>query len=224
MVFSIREIGRICSSLQETKTFLRQNRLLKSEYRCCEENCHEVKSRSSDGTEFKCNICGKRYSVRSNSFFFNVHMNLQNLLMLTYLFCMKIPVQLCVNLLIGEVSHVSVKQWYNFLREVMSTHLLRNPIQLGGDGCIVELDESALGRKRKYNRGYVRGSGIKWIFGMVDIQTGKCHIELVPDRSRVTLYPIIRRHIIRRTTIHSDEAAVYFTLQNEGYIHKTVEA
>ena len=143
--------------------------------------------------------------------------------MLTYLFCMKIPVKLCVNLLIGEVSHVSVKQWYNFLREVMSTHLLRNPIQLGGDGCIVELDESALGRKRKYNRGYVRGSGIKWIFGMVDIQTGKCHIELVPDRSRVTLYPIIRRHIIRRTTIHSDEAAVYFTLQNEGYIHKTVK-
>ena len=82
--------------------------------------------------------------------------------------------------MVGEVSHVTVKQWYNFLREVCSQHLFRHPIKLGGVGNIVELDESALGRKRKYHRGYERGSGIKWIFGILDIQTSKCHIQFVP--------------------------------------------
>ena len=34
------------------------------------------------------------------------------------------------------------------------------------------------------------------------------HIQYVPDRSRLTLYPVIRRHVLNGTQINSDEAAV----------------
>ena len=117
-----------------------------------------------------------------------------------------------------------MKQWFQFLREVCSGNLLRNNnFMMGGPGHIVELDESAIERKCKYNRGYTRGSGIKWIFGLLDINSGKCHLEYVPERSRETLFPIIRRHVAPNTEIHSEEAAVYITLNQEGYIHKTVK-
>ena len=223
MPFTLMEIGRICGELDTTITFLRDRNLLKKQNICCNEVCSEVKSKSSDKMEFKCNICSRRFSIRSGSFFFNVHMPLQKLLLLTYIFAMKIPIRLCTALFNGDISHVTVKQWYNFLREVCSQHLLRNHTMLGGPGRVVELDESALGRKRKYYRGYVRGSGIKWIFGIIDLQTHKCHIEYVQNRARMTLFPIIRRHVAPQTQINSDEAAVYFSLQQEGYTHRTVK-
>ena len=223
MPYSLRDIGRITGDLQETIVFLRDKRLLKKEYTCCDNICSEVKSKSSDGKEFKCNTCGKRYSLRSGSFFYNVHVSLQNLLLLTFIFALKTPIKLATSLFQGDVSHVTIKQWFNFLREVCSQHLFRHPTMLGGPGVVVELDESALGRKRKYNRGFVRGSGIKWIFGLLDLSTGQCHIEYVQNRARVTLFPIIHRHVLPRSQINSDEAAVYFSLQQEGYIHKTVK-
>ena len=37
------------------------------------------------------------------------------------------------------------------------------------------------------------------------------------------LFPIITHHITQRTEIHSDEASVYFTLNQSGYLHKTVK-
>ena len=44
----------------------------------------------------------------------------------------------------------------------------------------------------------------------------------VPNRKRQTLLPIIQRHILPGTTIHSDEFTPYRTLHNHGYFHLTV--
>ena len=118
---------------------------------------------------------------------------------------------------------MSIKQWYCFYREVLSQSLLLHPITLGGPGITVELDETCFGHKRKYNRGYIRGSGQKWIFGMIDLSMQKCHLQIVENRERNTLFPIILRHVALGTQIHSDEASVYFTLRQQGYIHKTVK-
>lgn len=88
-----------------------------------------------------------------------------------------------------------------------------------GSGRIVEIDKTALGHKCKYNRGTFRGSGLKWVFGILDTSTKKCHVQWVPDQTRPTLFAIINDHILPNTIIHLDEARVYHTLGAQPYKH-----
>ena len=126
MPYSLRTIAGIICDKNETINFMREKKLLAKNHSCCDQVCSQVKSKLSDGFEFHCKKCDRRYSISIRSFFFNVHMLLQNLLLMTYLFALKIPVKVCIDLMVGEVSHVSIKQWYNFLREVCSQHLFRH--------------------------------------------------------------------------------------------------
>ena len=65
------------------------------------------------------------------------------------------------------VAAKTLVDFYNFLREVCSTALIRNPVQLGGPGRIVQIDESLFAHKLKYHRGRAPQSEI-WVFGMAD--------------------------------------------------------
>lgn len=217
------DMTTICSTTTATIDFLRDKNLLKKHYICCNDTCIEVKSRTSDGIEFKCQNCSKRYSIRTDSFFFNVHISLRYLLLLIFLFACSTSHGLCSKFMGQKVSHRFIGQWFDKLRDVMTRYLLRHRVTLGGPDSVVEIDETALGRKRKYNRGAFRGSGLKWVFGLIDRQTKKCHLQLVPNRTRDTLFDIIQNNVLRDTIIHSDEAPVYATLRREGYEHYTVK-
>lgn len=53
-----------------------------------------------------------------------------------------------------DINHGTVIEWYKFLRGLCNKFLKNNPILLGNaEGSVVEIDESLLGKKRKYNRG-----------------------------------------------------------------------
>lgn len=206
-----------------TINYLRNNSLLKQTYFCCGSNCNEVKNRTSDGMEFKCNSCKKRYSIRTDSAFFNVHLPLRYLLLLIFLFATNTSVLLCSRYLGKKVGVKSIGLWYAFLRNVMTNYLLTNPIQLGGGTNVVEVDETCLGTKQKYHRGAVRGSGQKWVIGLLDRITKKLHIQWVPDRTRDTLLPIIQTHVLPGSIVHTDEAPVYRILTQQGFEHYTVK-
>lgn len=55
-----------------------------------------------------------------------------------------------------------------------------------------------------------------------DQHTKEGFLVTVPDRSRTTILPIIKRQIRIGTTIVSDEARIYNSLEQEGYSHLTV--
>ena len=62
-----------------------------------------------------------------------------------------------------------------------------------------------------------------WVFGGVCRETGEIFMVRVADRSRKTLYEIIKKHIREGSTVISDEWKAYQTLQEElGYTHKTI--
>lgn len=89
----------------------------------------------------------------------------------------------------------------------------------GGDGE-VEIDESLFGKKRKYNRG--SPSPQSWVFGIASKDRKRCHIEVVPNRTKVTLNAIIEAHISKSCTISHDDWSSYRTLNKSGYSHKVV--
>ena len=66
--------------------------------------------------------------------------------------------------------------------------------QIGGVGHIVEIDETSLKKKSKYNRG--KRHKDFWLFGGVDRTTNRWFGRLVYDkRTKETLLPIIKQYI-----------------------------
>ena len=86
---------------------------------------------------------------------------------------------------------------------------------------MVEIDESLFARKIKYHKGRVPRKSI-WVFGTVERGSRRLFLTTVPRRNRETLLPIIKNTIDVGAHIHSDEWAAYANLNEEGYIHETV--
>jgi transposase-like protein len=84
----------------------------------------------------------------------------------------------------------------------------------GGPGAIVEIDETFVAQ--------VRGASSHdaVVFGICE--GGRVWSQLVPDRSRATLFPIISRMIRTGTQIHSDQWTAYQGLDSLGYDHRWV--
>lgn len=90
---------------------------------------------------------------------------------------------------------------------------------LGGQGIIVQIDESLM-FKRKSNTGRVLQQF--WIFGMYDISLQRGYLMHVSDRSANTLIPLIQRWVVPGTTIHSDGWGAYNDLSALGFDHHQV--
>ena len=100
-----------------------------------------------------------------------------------------------------------------------SSDVTYQSVQIGGPGTIVQVDESAFG-KRKYNRGHYVDT--KWVFGGIEItptasgeqRGGKFFAVVVPDRTGPTLCAILKKYVRRGTLIVSDGWKGYCQVKN----------
>jgi transposase-like protein len=83
--------------------------------------------------------------------------------------------------------------------------------KIGGEGKIVEIDESKFG-KRKNNRGH-HVEGV-WVLGGVERDTNNCFLAEVPDRSRETLFNTIKKYVKKGTIVYTDCWKGYLNLEN----------
>jgi len=102
---------------------------------------------------------------------------------------------------LGIGSPETVVDWNNSLREVCATKILNNPVEVGGPGTHVEIDESMFVR-RKGNVGRLVRE--QWVFGGICRETRQCFLVAVPDRKKETLFGEICRFIKPQTVIISD--------------------
>ena len=125
-----------------------------------------------------------------------------------------------------EVSVKTSVDWRSFCSEVCESWVGKaEPI--GGPGVVVEIDETHF-VKRKFNRGRVLSS--VWLFG--GIERGSDRKFIVPLSERLsdvcgrrdsdTLIPLIEKHVLRGTVIHTDCWAAYRCLRERGFEHYTV--
>lgn len=117
------------------------------------------------------------------------------------------------------LSQPTVRKLIYSFREILSLWLAENSSKIGGEGKIVEIDESAFG-KRKYNRGRLRK--VRWVVGGIDRENKKCFLKIVDKRDKDTLLSVINENVEPRTTVITDMWRGYNCLSQNGFIHKTV--
>ena len=180
----------------------------------------------NDGFAWHCvkSKCGSRsyHSVREGSYFSKSKLPLDKYIRLFYLWSQDIQSKDVAETL--GISGKSTMQHLQFLREVCTSELLQNQTQLGGQGVVVQIDESLFRHKAKYHR--ERGpTSEQCVFGLADTSTHPCtvYMQLVEDRKADTLIPIIERVVRKGSIIHSDQWAAYRQLHNHpDYTYQAV--
>lgn len=161
-------------------------------------------------------------AVTQNTWFENVHIPWLKALELAVHWFFRTPVTSAAGQV--GVSNECAVDWYSYCREVCYTIVSKLDICIGGAGFHVEIDESHLFR-RKYRQGRVLAHEDVWVFGGICRETKEVFVEVVPDRSGNTLWPIIQQRIAPGSIIMTDCARVYNSLHEPrrgGYEHYQV--
>lgn len=169
---------------------------------------------------FQCNKkkCRKQYTaIPKNSFLSNARLNMTVIVQLIFCFINDMT-STQIKKMLG-LSASTVSDWLNFFREVCEVAIMNSSEKLGGEGKIVEIDESVFG-KRKYNKGRMVKS--RWVIGGIERGTGKCFLVPVSNRNSETIMNVIQMYINPGTTIITDEWKGYNKLCKENYTHLTV--
>ena len=216
-------IFNIINILSETSTcinYLRGRNLLLQDYWCCNQIASKVKdSNTSDKEVFQCSLCRRQCSIQIGSFWSNSKLSLIVLVAVLYFFSKGCTVTECVKMLSGKITKLSVIQWFNYYRDIMTTYYARNPIIF--QNTTVHIDETFIGGKRKYNRGRVPAVRTRYLFGIIDVLTQKAFVQFVPKRDFLNIIPTITQHVCQGCVINTDSARVYNHLNQMNYTHNS---
>ena len=89
----------------------------------------------------------------------------------------------------------------------------------GSPGKTVKIDKSKFGKMKYHDGRYIKG---QWVFGVICRGMKACFLVLVERRNKDTLLPITPAHILPGTRVMSNMWKAYDCLQDEGYVHLTV--
>ena len=100
--------------------------------------------------------------------------------------------------------------------------------KMGGSGP-VEADETMIGglarfmhkEKKAVKITGTGGAGKELVVGLLDRETGKVHVEHIPNRKKKPLQEQVRAHVVGGAELFTDELASYTGLDND-YVHQFV--
>ena len=148
---SLLEIGPVIfGSTEGLIDYLRRHHLLADHCNCTRCGVamrQRPRNDVSDGFSWWCPQCKTRKSIRDRSFFTKSRMTLQKWVLLMHCWVRNYPLRdAAEESQIDAGTAVDIFQWF---RDVCTTKLLQTPIILGGQGIVVEIDESLFRHKQK---------------------------------------------------------------------------
>lgn len=156
-------------------------------------------------TKWKCNT---KRSLRANSFFAKYHLTCRDILNIGRKWLNKEPTTSIIRST-GCASD-TICYYLKCFRELIADSLDHEDYIIGGEGIIVEIDETKIS-KRKYNRGHhVEGA---WILGGVErTPEKKVFLVEIPDRKATTLLDALSRYIRPGSIVYSDKFKSYYRM------------
>ncbi len=192
---------------------------------CGSLNVHKMEGKTQAGM-FLCNDCRDKFTVRTNTIFGRSHIPLHKWLLATHLMAAskKGVSALQLQRMLGLGSYRSAWFMCHRIREGMKPET-RGP--LGGEGKIVEADETYIGGKEtnkhvsKRKKGNLGGKGKSVVFALVE-RNGESHSFHVANVTGATLRPLIVTHVSRKSSLMTDQGGQYFHVGKEFDRHETV--
>lgn len=177
---------------------------------------------------FKCKECWKQFSIKVGTLLEDSPIPLSKWLVAFWM------IGACKNGVSSWEIHraIGVTQktaWFMLHRIRLSMHQGSFLTKLGGEGKEVEMDETFIGgkarnmhasRRRRLMIGQ-RGMINKTIVVGIKERGGKVRAQIIEDRTKETLHPIIKEHVQKGSALYTDELSAYDGLQNE-YGHQVI--
>ncbi|KAI1693171.1 ISXO2-like transposase domain-containing protein [Ditylenchus destructor] len=118
---------------------------------------------------------------------------------------------------LGLSPTLNMANWKAMCREIPLMYFIANPIKIGGQGVIVELDETFISHN-KYWRGrnldLETGRTNTCVFGGIERGTKKMFLVPVPDVTKETLWHYIDKYVEKGSYIMTDGLRSYGGLDN----------
>lgn len=174
-----------------------------------------------DNKLYYCNNrnCRMSQSIFTNSWFENARLPVNKVLEIYYLWLLKVPMT-SIMIYTGNASN-TITNHVNNIRDLIGSQIQLHKQKIGGQGIIVEIDETKIGRN-KYHRGKpVQGV---WVMGAVErTDQRRIFVTEIPDKKENTLLQIIKDNIEEGSIIYSDCFRSYVNITSKlNFEHMTV--
>jgi transposase-like protein len=212
------------SSLDALISYLQDNGLIRRNINCeaCDMkpmNFQKLESAIDKGV-FRCSRCKRKKSLRAGSFFEKSKLDLRTVASIVYFLCADIKQETIASML--NLNRKTVMEFASLLREEYSKFFVSHDSQLGGEGVVVQIDESLIAKQKTTRNNHARPVLERWVFGIFDTQSKVGCIQLVENRSSEVLLPIIQQWVRPGSIICSDGWAAYNGIRELGYEHRVV--
>jgi len=168
---------------------------------------------------YKCYQCRQKFTVKIGTVFEDSHVSMRLWLQAMYLLCSS-KKGISSNQLHRTLGVTLKTAWFmsQRIREAMRTVGI---VPMGGEGEIVEADETFIGRKESSIKR--RGHGHKnAVLSLVDRNSGQVRSFHVDGTSAADIIPIVKANVAKETAMMTDEGGHYFTLGDHFASHESV--
>ena len=144
--------------------------------------------------------CRKSVSCLKGTFFAKNRLCVSDTLLLGYMWL----TSMSYTTVLAQTTHGSdtIVNYFRLFRELVAGALNEEDWKIGGEGVVVEVDESKFG-KRKYNRGHhIEGA---WVIGGIErTSSSKFFVLVIEKRNSETIAGILSDHILPGSIVHTD--------------------
>ena len=189
------------------------------------ERVGKLQGKSTRIGTYKCYECKKPFTVKVGTIFEDSHIKMNIWLQAIHLVCSS-KKGISSNQLHRTLKLTLKSAWFmsHRIREAMRSGTLAVPTPMGGEGKIVEADETYIGKKAgmakaKGARGYAHKRAV---LSLVE-RGGEVRSFHIDNANAANVYPIIDKNLSFESTLMTDEASLYKTIGRSFADHQSVE-